>query len=344
MKEAGMHKVVFVTERGLRHQQDALAAAPQELAVQMLRQPERETLLAALEEAEFLITERIGLVDAAMIAAAPNLRLIQRLGSLTYDIDTAAAAAAGVVVCYWPVDSVIRVAEHTVLQMLAVGKKLREVERIALTASSEWGESKRTDEDTFAYNWSRRSGVDQLWQRKVGIIGFGEIGAEVARRLRGWGCAILYNKRRRLPETVEIELGLTYVDADALYAESDYLVNLLPYFSSTDMLIGAKQVAKMKRGAFLVSCGSGSVLDEGALASAVEDGRLAGVALDTFEYEPIRADNPLLALARKGANVLLTPHTAAGTAVVGDISSSRAQDYTNIMHNLKGTPYMYRAA
>lgn len=337
-----MHKVLFVTERGLRHQQDALEAAPDSLQVTMLRQPSRAELMAELADAEFFISERTGVVDAEMIAAAPQLKLIQRLGALTYDIDTAAARKAGIVVCYWPVDSVIRVAEHSILQMLALGKKLREVEAVALAASTEWRESKRTDEDTFAYNWSRRTGVDQLWQRKVGIIGFGEIGAEVARRLRSWGCTLYYNKRRRLPETVEVELGLTYVSPEELYAESDYLVNLLPYFPGTDMLIDADVIAQMKPGAFLVSCGSGSVIDEQALADAVQAGRIAGAALDTFEWEPIREENPLLALARAGHNVLLTPHTAAGTAVVGDISSSRRQDYTNILHYLNDTPYQYR--
>jgi phosphoglycerate dehydrogenase-like enzyme len=86
----------------------------------------------------------------------------------------------------------IRVAEHLVLQMLALTKRLREMERIALEAAPTWGESRRTDEDTFAYNWSRRTGIDGLWECTVGILGFGEIGADLARRLQGWGCTVLY--------------------------------------------------------------------------------------------------------------------------------------------------------
>lgn len=336
------HKVVFTTERGLRHQQNALNAAPDNLAISMLRQPDKATLKTALAGADYLISERTGIIDAELIQAAPRLKLVQRLGSLTYDIDLEAAKTAGIAVCYWPVASVIRVAEHIIMQLLAVGKKLREVESVALAASSEWRESKRTTEDIFAYNWSRRQGVNQLWQRTVGIIGFGEIGAEVARRLKSWGCNILYHKRRRLPLATEAELGLTYVEYGELYAQSDYLVNLLPYFPSTDFLLDDEVFAQMKIGAYLVSCGSGSVIDEAALARALADGKLAGAALDTFEYEPLRENNPLLALARAGHNVLLTPHTAAGTEDGHTISELRKQDYENILNHLTQRPLQYQ--
>ena len=184
------HKVIFSTERGHRHQQAALNAAPDNLDITMLRQPDKRTLLPNLADAEYFISERTGVIDAEMIQAAPRLKLILRLGSLTYDIDTETAKAAGVSVCYWPVGSVIRVAEHMVLQMLALSKKLRETEAIALAASTEWAESKRTDEDTFAYNWSNRQSVQGLWQKTIGIMGFGEIGAELARRLQGWDCPV----------------------------------------------------------------------------------------------------------------------------------------------------------
>jgi len=334
------HKTVFTTERGHRHQQAALGAAPDLLDITMLRQPDRPTLLNSLADAEYYISERVGVIDAEMIRAAPSLKLILRLGSLTYDIDTDAAKAAGVVVCYWPVGSVIRVAEHMVLQMLSLSKKLRETEAIALQANSEWGESKRTDEDTFAYNWSGRANVEGLWQRTIGIMGFGEIGAELARRLRGWDVNLLYAKRRRLPESLEQELGMTYVDEEALFRQSDYVADLLPYFRNTDLMIGAGHFARMKDGAYVVACGSGSVIDEAALAEAVRSGKLAGCALDTFEWEPIRDDNPLLALAKSGYNVLLTPHIAAGATAAA--YRERLGDYSNIVSHLEGGAIKYR--
>jgi phosphoglycerate dehydrogenase-like enzyme len=334
------YKVVFTTERGQRHQQAALQAAPDILDVTMLRQPDRAELMAALSDADYLISERVGVIDAGLIQAAPRLKLILRLGSLTYDIDVNAAQRAGVIVCRWPVGTVIRVAEHLMLQMLALSKKLRETEGIALAANDDWGESKRTDEDTFAYNWSGRENVEGLWRKTIGMMGFGEIGAELARRLQGWDVDILYHKRRRLPESVEAALGIRYVDEDELFRQSDYVAMLLPYFPETDMRIDEAYFARMKPGSYLVSCGSGSVIDEAALAKAIAAGKLAGAALDTFEWEPIRADNPLIALARQGYNVLLTPHIAAGGAAAA--ASERQQDYTNIIHHIQGKPLHYR--
>ena len=336
------HKVIFTTDRGKWHQQMALAGAPEHLDVTILRLPPKAALIDALQDAEFLISERFGFIDAEIIQNAPKLKLIQRLGSLVHDIDLEAAVQAGVAVCYLPVGGVIHVAEHLVLQILATSKKLKEVEAVALAASPEWGESRRTDEDTFAYNWSGRIGVGEIWQKTVGIIGLGEIGVEFARRMQGWGCTLLYNKRSRLPEIVETDLRLVYVPQDELFSRSDYVVNLLPFVPGTDMLINAAVIAQMKSGAYLVSCGSGSTIDESALADAVRSGKLAGAALDTFEYEPIRADNPLIAAAKDGFNILLTPHTAAGTADHKGQIPNRSGDYRNIAHFLAGKPLEYQ--
>jgi phosphoglycerate dehydrogenase-like enzyme len=311
------HKVVFTTDRGEWHQQTALASAPQNLDITMLRVPKKTTLIASLQDAEFLISERFGVIDVEIIQNTSHLKLIQRLGSLVHDIDLNAAAQAGIAVCYKPVGGVIRVAEHLIMQLLAITKKLREVEAIALAASPEWGVSHRTDEDTFAYNWSER---------------------KLAKRLKGWGCTVLYNKRSRLPERVETDIGLAYVTQGELFSRSDYLVNLLPFVPGTDMLLNASVFEQMKPRAYFVSCGSGSTIDEAALAEAVRSGKLAGAALDTFEYEPILADNPLIAAAKEGYNILLTPHTAAGTVDHDGGTPNRAGDYVNITNYLAGRP------
>jgi phosphoglycerate dehydrogenase-like enzyme len=334
------HKTIYTTERGVRHQQSALAAAPASLDITLLRQPDQATLLTHLVDAEYLISERVGVIDAELIQAAPNLKLILRLGALTYDIDTAAAQAAGIAVCYWPQGGVIRVAEHILMQMLALAKKLPETSAVALDASAQWGVSRRTNEDTFAYNWSRRQNVLGLWQATIGILGFGEIGAELARRLAGWEVSLLYHKRRRLPPSAEQTFGLTYVDFDSLIAKSDYLVCLLPYFPATDLLLNAASFAQMKEGAYVVSCGSGSVINEGALAAAIHSGKLAGAALDTFEWEPLQPQNPLIALAKAGYNILLTPHIAGGASPEARLE--RQQEYSTILDHLNGQPLRYR--
>jgi phosphoglycerate dehydrogenase-like enzyme len=272
-----------------------------------------------------------------MIQAAPHLKLILRLGSMTYDIDVEAAKAAGIIVCAWPDSGAAAVSEHCVLQLLALSRRLLEVQAIAVEASPEWGASRPTDENTFRYNWSGRQQLKTLHGQTIGILGFGEIGSELARRLQGWGCTLLYSKRNRLPASVEAELGLTYADNDTLRSQSDLLVNLLPYTIETVNLIDAKWLAGMKSGAMIASCGSGGTIDEQALAEAIRAGHIAGAAMDSFSVEPLQADSPLVKLAREGANVLLTPHTAGS-------GYPRSEDYTNILRHLRGEPILNRVA
>lgn len=332
------YKLLFLTERSERHQQAARAAAPPGLdPIVMLREPSRDEIEEEIGDADFLISERRGEIDGDLIGAASRLRLIQRLGSLVYDIDVEAARASGIPVCWWPLPSVVAVAEHLIWQILSLTRRSHESEAVAQTAGP-WGESRRTDEDTFAVNWSRRTGLIRLQGRTVGIIGFGAIGVELARRLAGFGCRLLYNKRSRLPVAVESQLSVEYADTGALLAASDVLVNLLPYSPATDMLLDGTAFAALPRGGYVVSAGSGSVIDETALAEAIGSGHLGGAALDTFEWEPLRPDNPLLPLAKDpGSNVVLTPHTAAVSE-----ESGRGNDYTNIRRLLAGEPLLYQ--
>ena len=335
------HSVLFLTQRGLRHQQAALDAAPDELDVTIRRGLTRAEILALLPEMEFLISERTGVIDAEMIAAGKRLRLIQRLGSMTHDIDLGAAVARSLPVCAVPVRGCIMVAEHLVLQMLATSKRLPEMMELT-NAAGYWGAPpRRCDEDYFAYNWSMRTGVGGLWQATVGILGFGEIGAELARRLIGFECTVLYNKRGRLPATTEAELCIRFASQDELLATSDFVVMLLPFFPETEQTIGAQAFGRMKQGAWFVSCGGSGVVSEAALAEALISGHVAGAALDTFTEEPISSDNPILPLGRDPhANVILTPHTAAGT--VNAAVANRSSDYDNLLRILQGDELRYR--
>ena len=339
------HQVLWVTQRGARHQQAALAAAPPGLAVTMRRSPGRDELLSLLPGVEFLVSERSGAIDAEMIAAGGALRLIQRLGSQTYDIDLQAARAAGVAVCAAPSLGCIMVAEHALMQILVLAKRARETMRIALS-DEDFGPPRRADEDTFAYNWSRYRGVTGLWGSAVGILGMGEIGLELARRLRPFGCAIRYTKRRRLPEAVERELGVTFASADEIAATCDVVCALLPFLPETEQSLSSRFFAAMQPGSLFVSCGGSGVVDEAALAAALRSGRLAGAALDTYTFEPIAADNPLrgLALADPTANALLTPHIAGGTGPRDpqETVNPRSQDYANILAALAGAPLVGR--
>ena len=132
-----MPPALILTHRGIRQQQYLLAAIPPELDLQVtiLRDASQEEILSHIPQAEFLISEREDVIDAAIIAAAPKLRLIQRLGSQTYDIDLAAARSAGIPVCFWPDLGAIAVAEHCAMQTLALLKKVREMGSVIRTAA-----------------------------------------------------------------------------------------------------------------------------------------------------------------------------------------------------------------
>ncbi len=337
------HSTLFITHRGLFHQQAALDAVPPDLDISMVRSPSKEEILAILPGKEFLITERSGTIDKEIIKTGKDLRLIQRLGSQTHDIDVDAAKDSGIAVCYLPIRSCIMVAEHIMMQMLGLSKRVNEMREVMLSADSFSKEPTLCNEDTFAYNWSGREDIHGLWESTVGILGMGEIGFELARRLRNFGCKVLYNKRNPLPAHTERELNVQYAGWDDLVSTSDFVCILLPLFmGETEQSLNQEFFEKMKTGACFVSSGGSGVIDEKALAGAISSGRLYGVAVDNFTWEPIRKDCPLLEPARQpGANVILTPHTAAGTvpAVNKDL---RIHDYQNLVRSINGQDLAFR--
>jgi lactate dehydrogenase-like 2-hydroxyacid dehydrogenase len=267
--------------------------------------------------------------------------LIQRLGSQTWDMDLDAARRFNIPVCYLPVRTCAMVSEHMVLQMLATAKRARELMQVVADAG-DWGlRPQRCTEDYFAYNWSRREHILGVSSSTVGILGFGEIGIELARRLRAFDCKVLYVKRNRLPAHAETSLQIEYVAQSELIAQSDFICSLLPLFPQTDQSINAKFFAAMRPAAIFVHCGAGATVDEDALIDALRSRQISGAALDTYTHEPMRADDPLLALARDPAqNLILTPHIAAGS---GDgVYAGREGDYRNIVATLQGKPLQYR--
>ena len=335
------HKTLFLTNRGEVHQKVALEAAPAELDVMIRRGASKDEVLSLLPEMEFLISERTGAIDADIIAAGKKLRLIQRLGSQTWDIDLAAAQSAGIPVCYLPVRTCVLVAEHLVLQLLSLAKRIRELVDVTEKAG-DWGlPPKRCNENYFAFNWSGRKRIDALYQSSVGILGFGEIGTELARRLQGFGCRVLYSKRRPLPRDVENKLGLTHVSRNDLARQSDFIACLLPNLPENNQTIDRSFFSLMKRGAHFAHCGAPGVVNEGDMLQALYDGQLGGAAIDCFTYEPLRPDDPLVPVARQPAsNLILTPHVAAGTVAVS--REERIPDYQNIVRTLKGEELNFR--
>ncbi|MCX7938142.1 MAG: NAD(P)-dependent oxidoreductase [Anaerolineae bacterium] len=340
-------RVLYLCPLGKQHQMWRLQAAPPDVHVVILRPQEtpHEVVRAHLRNVDVLITERSALVDRALIEASPQLKLIQRIGAFHHDIDLEAARERGIAVCVRPIYGAIAVAEHVILQILALLRRAMPLQAVLRVPPETFlpGGPRRTDEDVFAFNWSKQTHIALLYNKTVGILGFGEIGAELAKRLQPWQCRVLYHKRHPLPTHLEAELGVEFRDAEALLRESDIVVCLLPYSAETDLWLNAERLALMKRGAWLVEAGSGSVVDERAVADAVRNGHLAGASFDTYEWEPISSDNPLLRLVEQepSANVFLLPHVGS----CNDIAENEfAAFYENVVRLIRGEPLVGRVA
>lgn len=329
-------QLLWLTERSPRHQQSALKAAPDGLQV-TIQPPDFALFAPYLPQTDFVISERRTEMTSEMLDLASQLKLIVRLGSLVDDIDLAACQQRGILVSCQPVDIAIAVAEHLMMQMLALLKRLNEAHATTIAAQHDLPAS-RTDENTFSYNWSRFAKVQNLRGKTIAIIGMGEIGVELVRRLRAFlPSQIFYNKRTPHSPEVETQLAITYATFEECVAQADILVNLLPYSPETDLKINAGVFQQMKAGGFLVHAGSGSTLHEQDLIEALEQ-HLGGAALDTYEYEPLQPNHPLSVFAQNPAhNLLLTPHIAAGTG-----TPDRSADYAEVVRFLAGQPLQWR--
>ena len=187
------------------------------------------------------------------------------------------------------------VAEHAIMMMLATGRRLA-------YCDSELRES-RWHSNTF------RSSARQLFGSTVGIIGFGRIGKQVAKRLIGFGTKTIYTDLLEMSPEIEAELKVTRVDIDTLLAESDFVSLHVPLTELTHHLIDEVALNKMKADGTLINCARGPVVSEVALIAALKSGHIGGAGLDVFEVEPPAAPNPFAGFA----NVVLTPHHAPGT-------------------------------
>lgn len=276
--------------------------APEDESDQALRQ--------LLPQADALVTQD-RVIDADMIAAAPRLKLIQRYGRRPDGVDVEAAREAGVTVATMPLRGCIAVAELAITLVLALSKNLVEAHQATVTGAYREldVEPMRTSQRRHNFQWMNLPGLLEVYGHTLGIIGFGEIGTETARRARAFGMEVLYNKRSRLPAEVEESEGVTFATKDEILQTADFVHLSTPLTPETEKMIGARELELMKPSAFLVNTCRGGVVDEDALVEALNEGKIAGAGLDVFVYEPIPHDHPLL----ECENVILTPHIGGGT-------------------------------
>lgn len=258
---------------------------------------------------------RRGTVDAACMDAAPDLRLIQRLGARADGIDLDAARARGIAVSCVPRPSLNVTAEHGMLLMLALGKRL--IEADARVRAADWDRDLVKPVDGVAYNWTGFTGLTGLYGRTLGIIGLGEVGTLMAGMARAFGMQVLYCNRNRLPAAQEAALGVRFAERGDLLAQADFVSVNAANLPANRGMIDLAAFRAMKRGAFFINTSRGKLVDETDLVTALTTGLIAGAGLDVHWEEPRVAGDRLLALP----NVILTPHFAAGSrfAIVDEL-------------------------
>jgi D-3-phosphoglycerate dehydrogenase len=251
----------------------------------------KEELLSVAGEYDAFIIRSRTKIDRDVLDRATRLRLVARPGTGLDNVDVDYAKSKGVTVVNSPESLVEGVAEHVVLLMLALSRKL-------VVA----------DAGTRAGKWEKSALMGKELKGKVlGIVGLGRIGRRIAEVAKVLGMSVLFYDVIAIPPEVASSLGARVVSLDELFSTSDYVTLHVPMTPDTAHMISAQRLGQMKKTAFLINTSRGGVIDEVALAAALQNGTIAGAALDVFEKEP-----PAGAILT-APNTVLTPHIGGQT-------------------------------
>jgi phosphoglycerate dehydrogenase-like enzyme len=307
--EKKMPRIVYVPFGDFDRQfAEKLAPAGFELVEVKADSPE---LYAAMPEAEYLIGLGNRSMDDAFYARARKLKLVQLL-SAGYDrCDIEAARRAHVPICNNGGANSVAVAEHTLMLMLAVCRRL--IWQHQNVAAGRWRGNNFQDKHVY-----------ELEGKTLGIIGLGTIGKKVARLAQAFDMNVIYFDILRLNEAEEDAVGARFRLADEVLATSDIVSLHVPLLPSTRHMISTRELKLMQKHAYLINTCRGPVIDEPALIAALSDGVIAGAGLDVFDTEPPPPNNPLFALE----NVVLTAHMA------GPTWENRAKRFRNAFDNV----------
>jgi glyoxylate reductase len=280
------------------------------------RPPERGELLEAAKGASGILATLTEQVDAELMqAAGEDLKVIANMAVGYDNVDLEAARERGVMVTNTPEVLDETTADTAFMLLLAAARRLGEGERIVRSGRWEaWGPKMLTGPD--------------VWGKTLGIVGFGRIGQAMARRARGFDMEVFYTARSR-KEDAENELGARYAELDELLQTSDFVSLHTPLTEETRHLIGAEELKKMKPESVLVNTSRGPIVDEGALADALAQGRIFAAGLDVYEEEP-EVHPRLLELE----NVVLAPHIGSASIETRDKMATLAAE--NISAVLRG--------
>jgi len=250
-------------------------------------------LKAIIGEYDALMIRSGTQVTAEIIEAATKLRIIGRAGVGVDNVDVPAATKRGVIVVNSPEGNTIAAAEHALALMLSLSRHVPHAHA-----------------STMAGGWDRKTYVgNELYKKKLGVVGLGKIGSHVARVAKAMGMEVMAYDPFISAERAQ-QLQVRLLALPALFAEADYVSLHLPRTPETENLVNAELLATMKPTARIVNCARGGIVDEAALAEAVQNGVIGGAALDVYAKEPLAADSPLRSVSQR---LILTPHLGAST-------------------------------
>jgi glyoxylate/hydroxypyruvate/2-ketogluconate reductase len=279
----------------------------------------RDELIRRLQDKQGVYVTAVEPIDATLVAACPDLRIVASMAVGYNNIDVAACAARGITVTNAPDVLTETTADFGFALMMAAARRVAESEHFLRA-----GKWQRWSYDGFC-------GAD-VHGATLGILGMGRIGQAIARRgALGFGMRVIYHNRSRLAPELEAPLGARWVDKPTLMREADHLVIVLPYSKASHHAVGAAELALMKASATLTNVARGGVVDDAALALALAERRIAAAGLDVFEGEP-RVHPRLLEVP----NVVLTPHIASATSATRLKMATLAAD--NLIAVLSGRP------
>ncbi len=262
-----------------------------------------EDILDLASDADFIMADAISPVSEKLISLMPNLKLIHSEGVAVNAINLDAAAAHNVVVCNNAGVNAAAVAEQTIMLMLSCLRQIIVGDRQVRQAKQIQMKERMMVE-----------GIRELGDCTIGFIGFGAIAQATALRLVNWGCTMLYNKRHPLDSSTESKLNVSFASQDELIKTCDIISIHTPVTPETEGLVDRAFLSQMKPDAIIINTARGEVIDQEALAWALETGEIAGAGLDVLSPEPVQPNNPLLNLSPSAADKLvLSPHIGGVT-------------------------------